>query len=79
MPFRWNADLIFVIGSGLTDLHVNTWLHEAHSRTPQTPLLFVGYWTDGFEAERFELKRTSIEFLALSIHTDRLRETDLRD
>jgi NAD-dependent SIR2 family protein deacetylase len=65
------ADLIFVIGCGLTDLHVNTWLHEARSRSPRTPLLFVDRWSDGFEAERFESERKSIEmFHALNIHTN---------
>lgn len=71
------ADLIFVIGSGLADLHINTWLHEARSRRPRPPLLFVDYWKDGFSAERFELERKSIEmFHALNIHTNRLQEKD---
>lgn len=37
------ADVIFVIGSGLGDLHLNALLHEARSRQPPTPLLFVDF------------------------------------
>jgi hypothetical protein len=33
--------VIFVIGSGLADLHLNNWLHEARSRRPRTPILFM--------------------------------------
>jgi hypothetical protein len=42
------ADVIFVAGSGLGDLHLNTWLHEARSREPPTPILFVDYWKGDF-------------------------------
>lgn len=37
------ADVIFVLGSGLADLHLNTWLKAARERTPPAPLLYVGY------------------------------------
>lgn len=37
------ADIIYVIGSGLADLHLNTWLAEARARSPKPPLLFVDY------------------------------------
>lgn len=37
------ADVIFVLGSGLADLHLNTWLKAARDRRPRAPLLFVGY------------------------------------
>jgi hypothetical protein len=47
------ADLIFVIGSGLADLHLNTWLGEARLRTPRPPLLFVDYWPSGVEEELY--------------------------
>ena len=35
------CDVIYVIGSGLADLHLNAWLHETRSRTPRTPILFI--------------------------------------
>jgi hypothetical protein len=38
------ADVILVIGSGLSDLHLNTWLKNARRFKPSTPLLYVGYW-----------------------------------
>ena len=38
------ADVIYVIGSGLSDLHINTWLREARSRKPPTPILFIDLW-----------------------------------
>jgi hypothetical protein len=41
------ADVIYVIGSGLADLHLNTWLHEARSKSPRTPLVFVDYVDGG--------------------------------
>ena len=42
------VDVIFVIGSGLGDLHLNTWLHEARSRNPIPPILFIDCWEDDF-------------------------------
>jgi hypothetical protein len=63
------ADAIFVIGSGLADLHLNTWLREARSRNPRPPILFVDWWKDGFLSTAFELGRKEIEmFHALGIH-----------
>lgn len=71
------ADVIYVIGSGLADLHLNTWLHEARSKHRRTPLLFVDYWKDGFAAERFELDPKLIAlFHSLNVHTNELREGD---
>lgn len=49
------CDVIFVIGSGLADLHLNTWLHEARSRTPRTPILFIDLWRDGFDRQLLRL------------------------
>jgi hypothetical protein len=43
------ADVIYVIGSGLGDLHLNTWLHEARSRNPMTPILLIDYWKEDFQ------------------------------
>ncbi|APP85567.1 hypothetical protein BI317_16690 [Xanthomonas hortorum pv. gardneri] len=38
------ADLIIVIGSGLADLHLNTWINAARSQRPELPLLYIGFW-----------------------------------
>ncbi|KFX63337.1 hypothetical protein A8H39_18675 [Paraburkholderia fungorum] len=45
------ADVIFVLGSGLADLHLNTYLKEARRARPNVPTLFVGYW--GCDREAF--------------------------
>ena len=42
------ADIIYVIGYGLGDLHLNTWLAEARRMNPVPPLVFVDKWVDGF-------------------------------
>jgi len=58
------ADIILVIGSGLVDLHLNTWLGDARCRTPEPRLLFVDYWRDGFLHDTaFELDRKTSEML----------------
>lgn len=38
------ADVIFVLGSGLADLHLNTWLKAVRRAKPHVPVLYVGYW-----------------------------------
>jgi hypothetical protein len=65
-----HADIIFVIGSGLADLHLNTWLAEARSRSPKPPLLFVDFWPNGYEDDTyFELDRKVITlFHRLQVH-----------
>jgi hypothetical protein len=64
------ANIIFVIGSGLADLHLNTWLGEARARDPRPPLLFIDYWANGFEKDTyFEPGPKTIElFQALRVH-----------
>ena len=42
------ADIIYVIGYGLRDLHLNTWLGEARRTNPKPPLIFVDRWPHGF-------------------------------
>lgn len=55
------ADIIYVIGSGLTDLHLNSWLREARSLSPAVPLLFIDYWNGHFlEATAFDAQRKEI-------------------
>ena len=64
------ADIIYVIGSGLVDLHLNTWLSDARRRNPVPPLIFVDYWRDGFlQSTSGEIDRKTIEmFHALRLH-----------
>lgn len=64
------ADVIYVIGSGLADLHLNTWLAEARARTPKPPLLVVDCWPHGFEDDTyFELDPKTIKlFHSLQVH-----------
>ena len=46
------ADIVIILGSGLADLHLNTWFREIRKHSShQTPLLYVGYW--GGNAEDF--------------------------
>jgi hypothetical protein len=72
-----DADVIYVIGSGLADLHMNTWLHEARSKNRRTPLVFVDYWANCFAAERFEPDSKLIAlFHSMNVHTNELREHD---
>ena len=42
------ADIVYVIGSGLADLHLNTWLSDARSKKASPPLIFVDHWRKGF-------------------------------
>lgn len=43
------ADIVLILGSGLTDLHLNTWIKEIRKDADlRTPLLYVGYWQGGF-------------------------------
>ena len=61
--------MIFVIGSGLVDLHLNTWLHEARSHNSKTPLLFIDQWDGDFLHDTFEVDPKRIEmFHALNIY-----------
>jgi len=57
------ADVIFVIGSGLGDIHLNTWLHEARRRHPQPPLFFIDYWSAGFDTYNYATDYKTIEML----------------
>jgi hypothetical protein len=64
------ADVIFVIGSGLADLHLNACLAEARSRKSKPPLLYVDWWPNNFEEDTsFEPDRKSIQlFHRLQVH-----------
>lgn len=67
------ADVIYVVGSGLGDLHLNTWLKEARSRDPMPPILFVDYWPGDFlDYAEFETDNELIQmFHPLKIHMTR--------
>ncbi|GAA2884607.1 hypothetical protein GGQ99_005093 [Aminobacter niigataensis] len=56
------ADVIYLIGSGLTDLHINTWLREARAARPVAPIIFVDYWPKPF------LEATAWEYGSKEIH-----------
>ncbi len=42
------ADVIFVIGCGLSDLHINAWIKQARSKSTPPKLVMVDYWGEGF-------------------------------
>ena len=58
------ADIIYVIGSGLSDLHLNAWLGDARRTKPPPPLIFVDCWPKGFlKSTASEDKRKNREML----------------
>jgi len=42
------ADIILIIGYGLGDLHLNSWIREARLYSPRTPIILIDFWPDGF-------------------------------
>ena len=62
------ADVIYVIGAGLGDLHLNTLLAEARSRSQAAPLLFVDWWDGGFDPNARPDRKSIEMFHALRIH-----------
>lgn len=67
------ADIIYVIGYGLGDLHLNTWLAEARRMKPTPPLVFVDWWPNSFLYDTdFESDRKTIEMF----HTLHMRVND---
>ena len=58
------ADVIFIIGFGLVDLHINARIAEARRRRPCPPLVFVDWWQGSFLSEtRWDMGRKEIEML----------------
>ena len=58
------TDVIFVIGFGLVDLHINARIAEARRRRPCPPIVFVDWWEDSFLCEtRWDMGRKEIEML----------------
>lgn len=45
-----DTDVIFVLGSRLADLRLNTYLKEARRARPALPILSVGYWGNRHDA-----------------------------
>jgi NAD-dependent SIR2 family protein deacetylase len=65
------ADIIYVIGSGLTDIHLNTWLKEARTKNPKPPILIIDLWPRPFlEQTAFDLGRKEIKMIhTLRVHS----------
>jgi len=60
------ADLIFVLGSGLNDLHLNAWIKAVRREQTQVPLIYVSYWPndeDFYSDVNFELKDREISIV----------------
>ena len=61
------ADLILVLGSGLADLHLNTFLKLARRARPNTPVLYVGHWGEQpdnfYNSIHFELEDRNIALM----------------
>ena len=58
------ADVIFLIGFGLVDLHINARIAEARRRRPCPPLIFVDWWDESFLYDtRWDIGRKEIEML----------------
>ena len=58
------ADVIFLIGFGLVDLHINARISEVRRRRPCPPLVFVDWWKESFLREtRRDTGRKEMEML----------------
>jgi hypothetical protein len=68
------ADVVYVIGSGLADLHLNTWLKEARSGTPRTRLIFVDFFSGGLRKALWTVNAKMVRlFHSLDVHiSDRM-------
>lgn len=40
----FESDVIFVLGSGLGDSHINNWIKAVRKDGPKIPLVFVSFW-----------------------------------
>lgn len=73
------ADVIIVLGSGLADLHLNTFIRAARRARPNVPILYVGYWggdaIDFYNAINFDPNDREISLLHdLGVNLNRLPE-----
>ena len=66
------ANIIYVIGCSLGDLHLNTWLNEARRMEPKPPLIFIDKCPDSFLCDTiFEQDRKTKEmFHKLRMYMD---------
>lgn len=62
------ADIIYVIGAGLGDLHLNTLLAEAREKPNPAPLLFIDWWDGGFDPNDLTDRKPVEMFHTLRIH-----------
>lgn len=77
------ADLIIMLGSGLADRHLNTFLTLARRARPDVPILYVGFWgsapDDFYSATHSEFYDRDIAlFHELAIDVANLRESAVR-
>lgn len=77
------ANAIFVIGSGLADLHLNAWLNTVRRFKPHVPILYVGYWSgdvsDFYSKIRFERGDLELSlFHDLKIDLTKIPESDFK-
>lgn len=73
------ADAIIVLGSGLADLHLNTYLKAARRARPDLPILFVGYWGRFYNSIYFDLDDRNVSlFHDLRVDLFNVREGQFR-
>lgn len=41
------TDVVFVVGCGLGELHLNSWVKDARLKPGPPPIVLVDYWKDG--------------------------------
>ena len=76
------ADIVFIIGCGLGDLHLNTWLGAARRRNPKPPLFLIDLWEPCFVPPTLpsELCRKEEEMIhTLRMSLDHRRLSDLEN
>jgi hypothetical protein len=75
------ADAIFVLGSGLADLHLNSFMSLARTAKPDVPIFYVGYWgseEEFYSAVQFDLHERDICLIhELAIDITNIRERDV--
>lgn len=77
------ADIIFILGSGLADLHLNTWIKEVRRCRPTLPLVYVGYWPDSdafYSSIKFDYEdREILLFHDLRVDLANVRESKFNE
>ena len=62
------ADIIYVIGYSLGDLHLNTWLGEARRLKPKPTLIFIDKWPNRFLCHIYDESDRKISDMAHVLH-----------